>query len=423
MNNRPTLSIAPYYGGKGRMAHFIADRFDYSNSHIFVTPFGGMCRELLNKPRHKIECYNDYNSALCALMTVLADHIKADEFIHRLYDETEFDEQLFYEQKAIYDSIEIDMEEQEREKLRQLLIGKKLATPYNVRKLLNGIRKDFEHWINDGNNVNISNELGQLQIALKHDKKFKEKFQNLLENWYILYIQKELYESDKDPSIYIPRPADMGIDVSDIDLAIATYVVFTQSRDGMGKTWSKEKFKSSRQYKEHILRLYDCAERLEGINVYNIDALDFFRHWVSNRGGSLANSYVLMNQWVNNPDVMMYCDPSYISRESEEELLRGIDIKRVNNVSNAIKKKFSNKHWPKNLGEVYSRSFGYMDQELFLRCIRNAKCKMMVSNYDLQLYNKYLNPDTGWRREEFQTTTSVGGRAGNTRTEVIWYNY
>lgn len=425
MNKQPTLSIAPYYGGKGRMAHFIADRFDYANTDIFVTPFGGMCRELLNKPRHKIECYNDYNSALCALMRVLSDPKDADELIHRLYDETEFDEQLFYEQKEIYDSIEIDIEEQEREKLRKLLISNKFATPHNARKLMDEIRKDSESWLSNVIAINASGELGQLESALnlKQNEGLKNNFQNFLRNWDLLYKQRELYENDKDPSIYIPRPADMGIDVSDIDLAIATYVVFTQSRDGMGKTWSKEKFKSPQQYKEHILRLYDCAERLEGINVYQIDALDFFRHWVSNRGGSLANSYVLMNQWVNNPDVMMYCDPSYISRESEEELLRGIDIKRINNVSNAIKKKFSNKQWPKNLGEVYSRSFGYMDQELFLRCIRNAKCKMMVSNYDLQLYNKYLNPDTGWRREEFQTTTSVGGRAGNTRTEVIWYNY
>ena len=50
MKARSTLSIAPYFGGKARMAHFIADRLDYANSDIFVTPFGGMCRVLLNKP-------------------------------------------------------------------------------------------------------------------------------------------------------------------------------------------------------------------------------------------------------------------------------------------------------------------------------------------------------------------------------------
>ena len=68
-------------------------------------------------------------------------------------------------------------------------------------------------------------------------------------------------------------------------------------------------------------------------------------------------------------------------------------------------------------------SFDYEDQENFLSCIFNAKCKIMVSNYDLILYNKYLTPDNNWRRIEFETTTSVGGKKANDRTEVLWYNY
>lgn len=75
MNKRDTISIAPYYGGKGRMAHFIADRLNYDDTDIFVTPFGGMCRVLLNKPRHKVECYNDYSSGLTALMRILSDRL------------------------------------------------------------------------------------------------------------------------------------------------------------------------------------------------------------------------------------------------------------------------------------------------------------------------------------------------------------
>ena len=92
-------------------------------------------------------------------------------------------------------------------------------------------------------------------------------------------------------------------------------------------------------------------------------------------------------------------------------------------MSDAIQKMYDGRKWPKNLGEIYARSFGYVDQERFLQCIQNAKCSMMVSNYDLALYNKYLNERTGWRREEFITTTSVGGKMDNSRTEVIWYNY
>lgn len=50
------------------MAHFIVDRLNYDDSDIFLTPFGGMCRVLLNKPRHKDENYNDYSPGLNALM-------------------------------------------------------------------------------------------------------------------------------------------------------------------------------------------------------------------------------------------------------------------------------------------------------------------------------------------------------------------
>ena len=296
MNNRKTLSIAPYYGGKGRMAHFIADRLDYSDSKLFVTPFGGMCRELLNKPRHKIECYNDYNSALCALMCVLSNPEDADILIHRLYDETEFDEEIFYEQKAIYDSIEIDMEEQESQKIRKFLIDNKFATPYTASKLLNEIG-EYIFAEKRGDIVNASGELVKLQTAIKADKEFEENFQKLIDNWYLLYEHRKLHEGDGNTSIYFNRPAEMGVEVDDIDLAVATFVVFTQSRDGMGKTWSEDKFKNPQQYKNRILRLYDCAERLDGISVYNIDALDFFRRW--EHGKNSGTLSCVMNGWMD----------------------------------------------------------------------------------------------------------------------------
>lgn len=408
MNKRNTLSIAPYFGGKGRMAHFIADRLDYTNSDIFVTPFGGMCRVLLNKPRHKVECYNDYSSALCALMRVLSNPEDADILIHRLYDETEYDKGLFEKYKEIYDSAETDLERQAREELRQLLKG------VGVSPLVAGSFLDKVILEAYGKIDGIENTPEAFTQTLKNNTDFRSKFEKGLSEWFSLYEQKE-----RDG--YLPRPIDMGMDTSDIDLAIATYVVFTQSRDGMGKAWSKQKFKDSEQYKKRILHLYDCAERLEGVSIYQIDAMDFFRRW--EQGKDLNSLYYVMNEWISNPDVMIYADPSYIKTESEQRLLQGIDIDNVDSLSEAIKKQYSGKKMPENLGEVYAMSFGYDDQEKFLRCIQNAKCKMMVSNYDLKLYNKYLNRATGWRREEFQTTTSVGGKAGNTRTEVIWYNY
>ena len=68
----------------------------------------------------------------------------------------------------------------------------------------------------------------------------------------------------------------------------------------------------------------------------------------------------------------MYCDPSYIKPEHEGKLLNGININSVSNVSAAIMR--AHKKLPKNLGTVYSRSFGYEEQESFFTV--HPKCKV-----------------------------------------------
>lgn len=411
MKSKSTLSIAPYYGGKGRMAHFIAERLDYSDSDVFVTPFGGMCRVLLNKPRHKLECYNDFDSGLCSLMRILSDPQKAVELIQRLYYKTEYSQGEFDRQKAIYDYAKTDLEEYSRERLRQALIMHGIATPHGAGKLLDKI---FSQTM-QGEKKPMPAEL---KNALAKDAAFQTQFTDLLADWLDAYQIKE--------QAILERTPDIGKYISDMDLAVATYVVFQQSRDGMGQAWSKEKFKTTDQYLKQVLELYECAERLEGVEVFQIDAIDFFREFqfvdVNLPDEEADQGFLRLNEWINNPRVMMYCDPSYISVEDEAKLLEGIDVEQEDSLSEAIERKYAGK-MPRNLGKVYARSFGYDDQENFLRCIQKARCRILVSNYDLMLYNKYLNESTGWRREEFITTTGVGGKIDNTRIEVVWYNY
>lgn len=435
MNKRDTLSIAPYYGGKGRMAHFIADRLNYDDSDVFVTPFGGMCRVLLNKPRHKVECYNDYSSGLTALMRILSDPDRSVEFIHRLDDETSYSKEEFNKQKAIFDSAEKDYELQEWKALRQMLIDeeRKIVDRYHVKDLLEKITYEALHPNPPKNPGKKARRQALRKVSddieaaferwiqqLNDDKEFYNNFKLHLNNWALAHMAK------KEHGI-IERTPDIDEDVDDeMELAIATYVVFQQSRDGMGQTWSAEKFKSNAQYKSQVAKLFDCAERLEGVEVFQIDAVDFFREYkfldVNLPNDEIDPGLLMINEWINNPRVMMYCDPSYISVESERKLLEGIDVDSTPRLSYAIRKKYGGK-MPTNLGKIYSMSFGYDDQEKFLRCIQKAKCRILVSNYDLQLYNKYLNEETGWHREEFHTTTGVGSKKDNKRVEVIWYNY
>ena len=431
MRKRQVLSIAPYYGGKARMAHFICDRLDYSSTDAFVTPFGGMCRVLLNKPRHRVECYNDYSSGLNALMTVLSDQEKAEDFIHNLYEETEFSQEEFDKQSAIFHNAEKDLEQQEKRKIRKLIIDKGIVSPTVATPFLDFFMKlalSESNFSKVEISESIKNGFIRFDNTVKTDEAFKKQFDSLFDNWKALFELKEKQG-------FIERPTDMGQYVSEMDLAIATYITFLQSRDGMGKTWGKEKFASTDKYHHYVLGLYECAERMQGVHIYQIDAMQFFRRYTfadkqfifaedfNKSASEMFRGYNLFNEWISSPNVMMYCDPSYINPNHERKLLEGVDVEGTDSLSEAIRMKYDGKNTPKNLGEVYSRSFGYDEQESFLKCIQNARCKVMISNYDLVLYNKYLNATTGWRREEFLTSTSVGGKSDSARVEVIWYNY
>ena len=391
MKNNPTLSIAPYYGGKGRMAHFIAERLNYADTDIFITPFGGMCRVLLNKPRHREEFYNDFSEGLNALMRVLSSPEQAVEFIHRLEDETDYSLETFERQKEIFDRAEKDLEEITRAELRKALI----THGFNIR-------------------FSVPDDLEKHISKIERHSDFQKSIKQPFVNWLMAYIAKQEGE--------LGRPGDSGDPISDIELAMATYVVFQQSRDGMGQVWSSAKFSSDAQYKKQLVKLFDCAERLEGVHVLELDASDFFVTLADVNEKTDEIIYRRPFEMYNTPEVMMYCDPSYISVESEAELLKGINVQGASSLTKAIEEKYGGK-MPTNLGKVYSRSFGYREQEEFVKGIQDINCRMMVSNYDLQLYNKYLTADKGWKREEFETTTSVGGKSNNKRTEVIWYNY
>jgi site-specific DNA-adenine methylase len=409
-----TLSIMPYYGGKARMAHFIADRLNYDDSEVYIEPFGGACRVLLNKPRHKTEIYNDYGDGVCAVMQILSDPTHAKDFIYRLY-ETEYSQKAFNDAKEIFDYAETDFQDQYGNsiisELKAIMIHYKILPKDANMRLLKAVLKDEKAF-----NLlaeSIKNETEDKRNAIR------AKIKPLLADYNELKLER-------DEKGYLYRPRDMGKCISDMDLAIATYIVFMQSRDAMGQYWSPSKFKSTEQYRKQVLKLFECADRLEGVYVHQMDAMEFFRWYVGvNRDQVLDDideNYKIMLRWIFDPQVMMYCDPSYIDPKDEAKLLDGIDWQNEDCLNDAIQAKYGDS-MPSNLGKIYASSFNYRDQENFLRCIYDADCKLMVSNYDLILYNKYLTSENNWKRIEFLTTTSVGSKKDNKRLEVLWYNY
>lgn len=454
----------PYFGGKGRMAHFIADRLDYTTD-TFVTIFGGGCRVLLNKPHHTNEIYNDYGSGVCAVMEVLSKPDTAQEFIDRLYYETEYisDEQAkeqFEQAKKIYDFCETDLEQQYRNQLKQLLMSKGIISAIYANKFIEYIRCEaYETALVPTKYVYKSKE--KLKEELQRDNEFKGKFQTTFGDWLTFYGIR----TENEKNGYIPRSRDIEINkveststktdeeidqehvytlsadaltlvdyiksITDMDLAIATYIVFTFGFSGTGQGYTKGKFKNDDDYKKHILKLYPCAERMQGVQVYQFDAMSFFsQDLYENVMHEKAYQRSVFFQWLLNPDVMMLCDPSYIDPGHEARLLHDeetgidIDVSKVDSVSEAIRQAWDGKKMPSNLGKCYTRSFGYEEQEKFLEAIQYADCKMLICNYDLALYDKYLNEETGWTKEVYPTTTSASGTSGNNeRLECIWYNY
>lgn len=409
------LSIMPFYGGKAKMAEFISDRLDYSSTDTYVEMFGGAARTLLNKPRHKEEYYNDYSSGLCTIMEAMSSPDTAREFIHRVA-EAEASQEEFDRAKALYDECETDQEETFRSLIKGVVIESKIYG-HKTQAFVNKELDKFIEWAAYVSDDSVKPDCVDKIITVIQGTPDGDLW---LRNWILAYQAKS--EGTLERTNHL-------LNVPDIDLAVATYIVFTQSRDARGEVRSEERFRDSGQFRERALNLYHCAERMEGVQVSQLDAMAFFRRYTfihdTAPGNPLPDDMQrsLLNTWINDSRVMMYADPSYIKVESEKELLKGIDWENEVSLAAAIDKKYEGKKMPKNLGDVYVRSFGYNEQEAFLRCIQHAKCKVLVSNYDLILYNKYLTPELGWRREEFHTTTGVGSKKDNRRVEVIWYNY
>lgn len=434
------LSAFTYYGGKARMAPLICDMLDYTHTTIYIEPFGGGARTLLNKPRHDYEIYNDASAGLCAFMRVMSDPVRSAELIDSLYN-TEYSAEEFYNALAYRNSIEDNYIDEFKRLFNDYL--KVLDSKYDIddiRELRKSVSRSKSGNIDEGIYKHIYNNgclsaderktLNTLYTQLNDARKLFDKCRFEVVRPYILdglekraefvkgdaslsdddrvkkikRVEKEIKKykeltydelSDADKEYFrthTTRELDAAIheefinnigqsmeDVDEMKLARATYIIYSQSRDGMGKSWSNVKYRSTFDYHGQIGRLYDVAERLRGVEVHQEGALAF----------------LLNTRYLNRKSVCFYLDPSYLKPEDEE----------------------------KNLGGTYKFSSDYDAHELLLKTICNAKSRILISNYDLPLYNKYLTPARGWHKMEYETKTTVGGAKDNKRTEILWWNY
>ena len=422
--NRP-LSVIPYYGGKAKMASFISERLDYTTS-VFVTLFGGGCRELLNKPPHPVEFYNEYDSGLCALMDFLSNPTTAQKLIDKLYYDTKPTEEQFLAAKDLYWRCKEDVDQTYKNILKTFI--QKYLQSIPIQEIDKLLEESYQH-----------SSLQYHAMIESASEETKQKLQEHFRNWCLLRRQKEKDVLPRYRDFIAETISDSDPDSDlDLDLAVATYLVYTLSFSAIGTFYGAGKFKTEEAYKKHVLNLYSCADRLKDVRVLQLDAMSFFKQHLYENTGLEGNN--ILYDWLNNPDVMIFADPSYISPDAENQVLHytnkskniniqidldQIDVEHGAWVSDAIEKAWAGQKMPKNLGSCYARSFGYREQEQFLKGIQNARCKMLVCNYDLQLYDRYLTPEKGWYKETYLTKTTVSNNSTKSkeRLEVIWRNY
>lgn len=363
-----TLSMFSYFGGKSKLAPIICDLLDYENTSIYIEPFGGACRTLLNKPKgnHVREIYNDSSAGLCTFVRVMSSPDTAQTLIERLY-QTEYSQAEFDRALALRNMVDDSVEKYYADE---------------IAKLYRNLRKK-EPW--DKKFVPTEEEIELAKNLLAKWDEIKESYDNNLDT---LASTRSFIQDQIDP----------------IELAAATYVVYAQSRDGMGQHWTSYKYKSQEAYYKKIDQLYEVAERLEGVEVYQVNALTMLSMgaYLTNHKSSDEYKNIMLDHlggFLDDPTVCCYADPSYLDPDETEKT-------------------------PRDLGNgTYKFHSSYENHEHLLKMICHAKCRMVVSNYDSELYNKYLSEENGWKKPEIPTKTSVGGKKGNKRVEVLWFNY
>ena len=401
------LSVMPYYGGKDKLNPLIIDMLDYKNTDIYIEPFAGGARTLLNKPAHKIEIINDLSVGITTLYTVLTSESDTMNLMELLY-QTEYSKESFQKALEYRNNYETDyraeMQRREREFIREM------EEKYHVRLLDDYIKefKDNKRQEQDKKVNTIGKAVEKVWSDIHLDDEDIKRRQELLsQSIPVDYIYSVMKEIERKETIQRKWNAKQGIkeekkkkistslyqhgwvdEKSDIELAAATFIVHLFSRDGIGKYFSAYKFRDSTGYYKRIDRLFECHERLKDVIVTRLDANLFFEH-----GGQ--GNLNKISVW-NNEKAMVYCDPTYLPQMDAD----GSSM---------------------NPGSLYNNFWTEQEHNNFIDLLKDVKCKVMVSNYESKVYNR-LSEEYGWKSLEVDTITTVGGN-NSLRKEILWYNY
>src|SRR5215471_8603673 len=96
------ISLIRWAGGKGKQLNDLLPFIP--NGRVYVEPFGGGASVLLNRPRSEVEVYNDLDSSLVNLFTVVRDDKMFEAFAGYLswtpYSREEFENSLQHDDEV-----------------------------------------------------------------------------------------------------------------------------------------------------------------------------------------------------------------------------------------------------------------------------------------------------------------------------------
>jgi len=118
-------------------------------------------------------------------------------------------------------------------------------------------------------------------------------------------------------------------------------------------------------------RLERVVERLRGVRVENRDARE------------------LVTMFADRPATLMYLDPPYYTKREHGYFIDANDC-------------------------------GFHSE--LLEICKRARCMLLISGYENELYQRLLRPSDGWRKWKIETHTRDTSGKDYNRTEVLWVN-
>jgi DNA adenine methylase len=144
---------------------------------------------------------------------------------------------------------------------------------------------------------------------------------------------------------------------------------------GAGFSFSQSYSRDGREAR--VNRWYNLPERLEKV----VERLKSVR--VENR-----DARELLDMFVNKPATLFYMDPPYLMERSHQ----------------------------------YKHDIDENFHIELLELSNKAKCMMLISSYDNELYNEMLSPKNGWSKAIIETNTADTSGKKYERKEVLWRN-